>query len=220
MYDTIKLTKGGLVGLGITSPQFGNVETIVKNEDVVQEYISVELAHLLGVPVPPGFIAKDEYGDWCFISVRVGIFEPSYNDEAAVKDLTIKTHPKAYAQAQRIDAFDYLIGNSDRHPGNAVWTSKDSIAAIDHGFALSSGTRFPGYAGKLTGSCPDSHNKCLDIIQGWISRSLLTAALAIFDTALELFEDDPDYREETEILKRNFISRVEAVDAEIRLRSE
>lgn len=178
MYDTIKVQEGEYVGRGICEAKFGTVRTITKTQTVIEEYLALEIAHLMGVPVPPGFVARDESGVWRFVSVFVGTKEGVSVDFYDWR-WDDGNFPYARKQLDRIFAFDELIGNTDRHGLNVVWTGPDRIAAIDHGFGfhkayLAYGIDFKSESGK--------------ILLKFVNSSLLDAVETVFERAHEIFD--------------------------------
>lgn len=99
---------------------------------VVNEYICSCIAAAVGLPVPPGTIAKKADGSNMFTSMRFTVGSTSLPpmDPAEL----VADHPDI---AAGIVAFDCWVGNWDRHNGNIAYVRGVSgVSIFDHGRTL------------------------------------------------------------------------------------
>jgi hypothetical protein len=99
---------------------------------VVNEYICSRVAAAVGLPVPPGTIAKKADGTNMFVSLR---FTAGPTSLPPVDPAELAAdHPEI---AAGIVAFDCWVGNWDRHNGNIAYVRGVSgISIFDHGRTL------------------------------------------------------------------------------------
>ena len=99
---------------------------------VVNEYVCSRLAAAVGLPVPPGTIAKKADGKNMFVSLRFTA-GPTSLPPADPAELAAD-HPDL---AAGIIAFDCWVGNWDRHAGNLAYVPGVSgVSLFDHGRTL------------------------------------------------------------------------------------
>lgn len=99
---------------------------------VVNEYVCSRTAAAVGLPVPPGTIAKTTDGKNMFVSLLFTA-GPTSLPAADPAELTAD-HPEI---AAGIVAFDCWIGNWDRHAGNIAYVRGVSgVSVFDHGRTL------------------------------------------------------------------------------------
>jgi hypothetical protein len=128
---------GATVGQGATGSRYASLDGIVKTADVsapytvANEYICGTLALAIGLPVPPGTIARLDDGSLCYVMLRFGPRgekPPPGNPADLVRDRA--------RLAARIAVFDCWVMNPDRHPENFAYVPGEAVGVFDHGHAL------------------------------------------------------------------------------------
>ncbi len=126
------------VGNGVTGSKFvtvgGIAKTIVPAAPycVANEYVANQLASLLHLPTPPGYIQRDDQGMAHFISMN---FNPrGTNLPPIFPPLVFAKLPEV---AAGVVVFDVLIGNRDRHQSNLAFDQiTNHLAVFDHSHSL------------------------------------------------------------------------------------
>src|SRR4051812_1009925 len=126
--------------IGASAPQRCALSGVAKRNStdtpyaVPNEFICGRLGLLIGLPVPPGAVFTAEEGKLVYVSLRFGPkgeAPPPLSPKEFVED-----HPSI---AAGIVAFDYWIGNADRHEHNLAYVRGDPkipVAVFDHSHAL------------------------------------------------------------------------------------
>jgi hypothetical protein len=130
---------GEPVGSGRTSAVYCTLQGIAKRGDpedgycVANEYICARLAYVAGLPVPPHAVVRNDEGELCFVSLRVG--PGGESPPPVIVAHLIADHPRLVAE---IVAFDVLISNPDRHAANLAYSRVGTIspAIFDHDQSL------------------------------------------------------------------------------------
>jgi hypothetical protein len=125
---------------GASSPQRCTLPGVAKRNSadapyaVPNEFICGRLGLLIGLPVPPGAVVTTEDGTLAYVSLRFGPREeapPPLDPREFVED-----NPSI---AAGVIAFDYWIGNADRHEHNLAYVRdepKVPVTVFDHSHAL------------------------------------------------------------------------------------
>lgn len=153
---------GSLIGAGVTGSRAATLEGVVKTHDpsapytVANEYICARLAAAIGLPVPPGTVARLDDGSWAYVMMRFG----HRGDRLPPADPAeiVKARP---ALAAGIACFDSWVVNPDRHAGNLAFAPDVGLSVFDHGHALLG----------VTDAGAVKH------VEHWISQPLLTGCL-------------------------------------------
>jgi hypothetical protein len=138
MFHTVDFWGDG-VGDGVSGArycQLGGVAKVASDDNrylVANEFICGRIALLLGLPVPPGVIAKTDDKRLAFISLRFG--------QLGERPPPIDPEDFVAANAQvacGVVAFDAWVNNHDRHARNLAFSREGAIppAIFDHGHAL------------------------------------------------------------------------------------
>jgi hypothetical protein len=118
---------GSYMGAGVTGSRAAQLDGVVKTWDasapytVANEYICGRLATTIGLPAPPGTIARLNDGTWGFVMLRFGHrgdrLPPVDPDEV------VRYKPSL---AAGVVAFDSWVLNFDRHTGNLAFAPSNS----------------------------------------------------------------------------------------------
>jgi hypothetical protein len=145
---------GDLVAHTAAAPRYCTISGVAKSNSgnapyaVANEFICGRLGLMIGLPIPPGMVARTDDGNLAYISLRFGPkgeLSPPVIPEHLVED-----NPSI---AAGINAFDCWIGNEDRHPGNVAYVrgqSQRPATVFDHSHALL-GFERGGAVGRLRG---------------------------------------------------------------------
>jgi len=127
---------------GTSGAQACSVHAVAKRNSlgaphlVANEFICGRLAMLMGLPVPPGAMAKLDDGGLAYVSLRFGP-RGERPPPVAPAEL-VADHPEL---ALRIVAFDCWVANTDRHEGNLIYLKAPGSRPMifDHDKALMAG---------------------------------------------------------------------------------
>jgi hypothetical protein len=128
---------GPAIGHGITGSRYASLNGVVKVADeeaaytVPNEYICGLLGMAIGLPVPPGTIARLDDGTASYAMMRFG--PKGDKPPAGVASALVRDYA---ALAARIAVFDCWVLNGDRHPGNFAYVPGEGVSVFDHGHAL------------------------------------------------------------------------------------
>jgi hypothetical protein len=128
---------GSPMGAGVTGSREARLDGVVKTWDpaapytVANEYICGRLASAVGLPVPPGTIARLNDGSWGYVMLRFG----HRGDRLPPVDPPEVVRYKA-SLAAGVVAFDSWVINFDRHEGNLAYAQDVGLSVFDHGHAL------------------------------------------------------------------------------------
>jgi hypothetical protein len=128
---------GDAIGEGVSGSRYATLDGVVKVADssapytVPNEYICGMLGMAVGLPVPPGTIAKLNDGTDCYTMLRFG--PKGDKPPPASASALVRDRPRL---AARIAAFDCWIINGDRHPMNFAYVPGEGVSVFDHGHAL------------------------------------------------------------------------------------
>jgi hypothetical protein len=128
---------GSLMGGGVTDARACSLDGVVKISHplapytVANEYICGRLATSVGLPAPPGTIAKLDDGTLAYVMLRFGLRgdKPPPADAAEV----VRRKPRL---AAGVVVFDDWIINRDRHSANLAYVAEAGLSIFDHGHAL------------------------------------------------------------------------------------
>lgn len=126
-----------LVGTGATAPRYVGISGVAKAHQpgrytLVNEWVCAEIAKLLRLPIPPSFLTKSDNGSHHFVSTDFSLSREALPPVSPAE--VIRYHPALGAQ---LVAFDTLVGNADRHPGNlALHPDTHQLMVYDHSHAL------------------------------------------------------------------------------------
>lgn len=99
---------------------------------VFNEFVCARLAAMLGLPVPPGVLAKRDDGTLVFVSLRVG--KKGDRPPPVIPARLIADHPDV---AAGVVAFDCWVYNDDRHDENVAYLpTLGPPVVFDHDHAL------------------------------------------------------------------------------------
>lgn len=128
---------GQPVGSGVTGSRYCTLHGVVKtNTDkaayqVPNEYICGALALAIGLPSPPGTVARLQDGSLAFVCLRFG---PKGDKPPPVDPVKVaQSRPKLSAG---VVIFDCWVLNGDRHAGNLAHEPDAGLSMFDHGHAL------------------------------------------------------------------------------------
>lgn len=125
------------IGEGLTGAAYCSLEGVIKFDSddaaytVANEFICARLGIAIGLPTPPGTIARTNDGKAAYVMLRFG-------DQG---DKPPPVNPATFA-AERPDLacgiviFDDWIMNFDRHEKNLAYISNAGVSVFDHGHAL------------------------------------------------------------------------------------
>jgi hypothetical protein len=125
---------------GASAPQHCTLSGVVKRNSteapyaVPNEFICGRLGLLIGLPVPPGAVVTTDDGKLAYVCLRFGPkgeSPPPIDPQEFVED-----NPST---AAGVIAFDYWIGNPDRHEHNLAYVRgepKIPVMVFDHSHAL------------------------------------------------------------------------------------
>lgn len=129
---------GEPVGDGVTGSRYCTLGGVVKTDvpgtaayQVANEYICGALAIAVGLPAPPGTVARLADGSAAYVALRFGPRgdkPPPVNPAEVVLD-----RPKLSAG---VVMFDCWVLNGDRHQGNLAYQPEAGLSIFDHGHAL------------------------------------------------------------------------------------
>jgi hypothetical protein len=126
--------------IGASAPQRCALSGVAKRNSmdtsyaVPNEFICGRLGLLIGLPVPPGAVVTTDEGKLAYVSLRFGPkgqSPPPIDPREFVED-----NPNI---AAGVVAFDYWIGNADRHEHNLAYVRgepKIPVTVFDHSHAL------------------------------------------------------------------------------------
>lgn len=132
-------TFGDLIGKGITDSHYCSMGGVVKLNNpkselaVANEFIASRLASLMGLPVPPGAVARTDRGDFAYVALRFG--RKGEKPPPLIPAELIQHRPRL---AARIVTFDCWIANADRNADNVAFSRDPLIEPVifDHERAL------------------------------------------------------------------------------------
>jgi hypothetical protein len=141
---------GSFMGTGVSDAKACTLAGVVKLAHpsapytVANEYICGRLATAIGLPTPPGTIAKMDDGTLAYVMLRFGL----KGDKPPPADPPLIASNKARLAAGVV-VFDDWILNADRHPANMAYVPDAGLSIFDHGHALL-GTTDSGAVAHLT----------------------------------------------------------------------
>ncbi|MBL7261365.1 HipA family kinase [Paractinoplanes lichenicola] len=125
------------IGIGVTASSWCTLAGVVKQDTsvpytVANEYICGSLGQAVGLPVPPGTIAKLNDDSYAYVALKFGIKGDSLPPVDAAAMVLAKP-----TTAAGIAVFDCWILNSDRHNGNLAFSpASGTVSMFDHGHSL------------------------------------------------------------------------------------
>lgn len=135
---THAITTQSPVGKGVCGSWFGTAKIVLKPErgtpvEAQREHAAFLLGSVLGVPVVPGFVVPGE--GWCSAYVS-GLEEygARFNYSPNTGRVWIESNADLLAKCA---AFDWIIGNGDRHSGNLGFDGNGDLVLYDHGYCFS-----------------------------------------------------------------------------------
>lgn len=128
---------GPYIGAGVSGTREATLRGVVKTNEpvapytVANEYICGRLGVVIGLPVPPGSIARLNDGTLAYVMMRFG----HRGDRLPSADPAEVVQYRA-ALAAGVVAFDSWVVNTDRHAGNLAFAPEVGLSVFDHGHAL------------------------------------------------------------------------------------
>lgn len=129
---------GDPVGAGVSGARHCTLEGVAKSNTpdarytVANEFLCGRVAALIGLPTPPGVIARTDDGDLAYVSLRFG--DKGEMPPPVVPADVVADNPSA---AAGVVAFDCWILNGDRHAGNLAYVHGSiPLTVFDHSHAL------------------------------------------------------------------------------------
>lgn len=159
--ESIEVSNGGhYLFKPIAGEHFGGRRGAIDNEEMTlaeREVVASRISKELGIGNVPNTVMAEYHG-------RQGAAQDWVSNAHEVDGYMSRINP---AEQARMGILDAVLGNLDRHKGNALIDRQGHLHAIDHGFSL--GKTYPKGKGG-----PDAHNDirtfALDFRRGVLSK--------------------------------------------------
>ncbi len=131
-------TWGDPVGVGVSGARYCTLEGVAKTNTpdarytVANEFLCGRVAALIGLPTPPGVMARTDDSDLAYVSLRFG--DKGEMPPPVIPADVVAGNPSA---AAGVVAFDCWALNDDRHAGNLAYVHGSApLTVFDHSHAM------------------------------------------------------------------------------------